>query len=582
MAQLNPKHSPWIIVLVFALVAAIRILGPSDLFQGDQAKQADYVIDIVVRGNWLIQHHEDTIMASKPPLYNWLAAPLMIASGSFSEILLKLPSRVAGLLVLLIVWDFTRKILNPRVGLLAAIFLATNYMFTKQMYFARTDMLVTLFITAQFWAVFRWTQSTKKRAWLAVLWISAAFGILAKGPIAVIIPHLGLSLWWLWMRSWRFHYKKLELWWGIPIAILPAAIWAMAIYHYGGPEVFADVYDRLITTETLSRFDAAAHPGETRSFFYYIFPLIARTLPWSVLTLIAFRYVPWRSFRRKSAACWDQYSGVILAICWLLSTLLFMSVFPSKRIVRVLPAVPPLCILAGWVFDAFLVCCFTGHQTFINQRSIHTLKRIVFTIPWVYLILGVGLIAVILLNSHLAIAIHPGMTLFIALGLIIMVSLCFYGHAKKNASLFVMGLVTCVMLGIMLDRHVLSYDERCAKYQHTQLISKDLLEYTKQNTQGSIMIMQGYYSPALRYLLVHPHRPFSLDEVVNHLETSHEDVYVVGSQKDLSRIQTLRKAIDLYTDSSYELTAIHFPSTDIFGWLKLITPMSLSSNASKK
>ena len=47
-----------------------------DLDRGDQPKQADYVVDIAERGNWLVQHHQDDMTATKPPLYNWLAADL--------------------------------------------------------------------------------------------------------------------------------------------------------------------------------------------------------------------------------------------------------------------------------------------------------------------------------------------------------------------------------------------------------------------------------------------------------------------------------------------------------------------------
>ena len=110
--NLLSKHPIAVILTAFLIIAAIRITGPTDMYQGDQPKQADYVVDIVVRGNWLLQHHEGDVIASKPPLYNWLAAPLMFRSGKANDFLLKLPSLVAGLLTLLLIWDIGRKTLS--------------------------------------------------------------------------------------------------------------------------------------------------------------------------------------------------------------------------------------------------------------------------------------------------------------------------------------------------------------------------------------------------------------------------------------------------------------------------------------
>ena len=119
----RPGRQLWLLGLAFLLVAGVRVAAPSDLYRGDQGKQLDYDMDIAVRGNWLVQHHEGDVIASKPPLYNWLAAPLLIALGKPSEFAVKLPSLLAGALAALFLWDLARRRFNTQAAFLGTLFL---------------------------------------------------------------------------------------------------------------------------------------------------------------------------------------------------------------------------------------------------------------------------------------------------------------------------------------------------------------------------------------------------------------------------------------------------------------------------
>ena len=83
-------------VAALLCVLAARILGPSDAWDQTQQTTIAYTTDMLVNGRWVVPADRNGKPATKPPLYNWMAAPAVAASGYSSELAHKLPS-VIGL-----------------------------------------------------------------------------------------------------------------------------------------------------------------------------------------------------------------------------------------------------------------------------------------------------------------------------------------------------------------------------------------------------------------------------------------------------------------------------------------------------
>lgn len=323
-----------ILLVAFALVAAVRIAAPSDLATGDQPYQVDYIRDIVHNDAWIAQHLADGTAATKPPLYNWLAAIAVHAAGSESDFVLKVPSLLAGLLTLVIVWDLARRIGGLETAFYSGLFLICSTMFSKQIYFARTDMLLTFFVVVQVWAALRHEESAR-RADLIIYWTAAALSMLTKGPIGVVVPLAGLSVWW-WRRGvlgarWRTMHVPL----GLVISLAVFGAWFLAAISHE-----PDVFDQLVYAETIDRFKSTSSKSkENRHVFYYIPHFLGRMAPASVFAVIAsVQLLRKREDRELMGA----------ALWWLLATLLMLSLVPSKRADRLFPLFPATAVLAGW------------------------------------------------------------------------------------------------------------------------------------------------------------------------------------------------------------------------------------------
>ncbi|MGZ4984679.1 MAG: hypothetical protein ACXV8A_01180, partial [Chthoniobacterales bacterium] len=79
-----------ILVLCAVVMFAARIFGPSALQRQDQPRTAAYTADIAANGRWLLPRDMFGNTATKPPLVNWLAAPLL-KLGFWSEWAVKMP-----------------------------------------------------------------------------------------------------------------------------------------------------------------------------------------------------------------------------------------------------------------------------------------------------------------------------------------------------------------------------------------------------------------------------------------------------------------------------------------------------------
>jgi len=107
-------------VLVIALgLWAVRAFSPSDLADNHQNAPTAYVLDIVYGHHWWCQRDERGAIASKPPLFNWMAALSAKAFGQVSHFTLSIPSALATIALALVIFFLTEEHFGWRAGLLA-------------------------------------------------------------------------------------------------------------------------------------------------------------------------------------------------------------------------------------------------------------------------------------------------------------------------------------------------------------------------------------------------------------------------------------------------------------------------------
>src|SRR5512146_2654837 len=115
--------------LLIALVVLGAGIGLRDPWPADEPRFALSAKQMVDSGNWLIPHRGSELYSDKPPTFMALQAATYELVRNW-RIAFLLPSLLAALGTLLLVYDLARRLRGPRVALLAATALLFTFHFT--------------------------------------------------------------------------------------------------------------------------------------------------------------------------------------------------------------------------------------------------------------------------------------------------------------------------------------------------------------------------------------------------------------------------------------------------------------------
>ena len=334
---LNRRATFWFVITLTILLWAATNL-PWQLDDYDQAKQAFTSFEMVNQGHWIHQHTPNGWVATKPPLVGWVSAGLFAVIRSW-ELAWRLPSFLAGLALLFLIAR-AAAVHGNAAALVAAGAFGLNLFTPRLATLVRTDMPLALVLFAIGWLI--WEKIRTRETWKTrdrfVLFLLLSAAMLIKGPIvyAFLLPGI-VAFQWRNRGSGEAVYAWCGWWpWLASFAIF--LVWVM-----GGIMRVPDFTEHVVIREFAGRFGEGTHRAQP---LYFYFPhLLHRFAPWSLLLIL----LPLIGAREQGLRIRDALRAMSPETFWLLAWglggLLVMSFVPSKRIDRVFPIVPPLCLL---------------------------------------------------------------------------------------------------------------------------------------------------------------------------------------------------------------------------------------------
>jgi 4-amino-4-deoxy-L-arabinose transferase-like glycosyltransferase len=327
--------SPITRAALFVLAAVLFAVAnlPWQLDDFDQAKQAFTSFEMVERGHWFYQHTPNWWVATKPPFVGWISALLFEITRSW-ELAWRLPSFLTALALLILIFR-AASVYGPLAAVVAASAFAFNLFTLRLASLVRTDMALALVIFAVgllIWAKIRTGKIWTSRDRIALFLLLSA-GMLIKGPIvyALLVPGLVLVQW--WKRRHPPVTVALSGWLPWLLSFLVFLIWVA-----GGILFVPEFTEHVVLREFAGRFGGEVHRAQP--IYFYLPHLLHRFAPWSLL-LLGFGFLLWKSSRGR------MEPETVWLLGWILGGLLVLSIIPSKRIDRIFPIVPPLCLLLG-------------------------------------------------------------------------------------------------------------------------------------------------------------------------------------------------------------------------------------------
>jgi 4-amino-4-deoxy-L-arabinose transferase-like glycosyltransferase len=321
------------------LAAGLGLRGP---WPADEPRFALIAKDMVASGDWLIPRVGGVLYPDKPPLFFWMVASCYRVTGSINIAFL-LPSLIAGLGILWLVYDLARRLWNPQTALLTGAALLATVQFPLQMKAGQIDAVLCFWTTLGLYGFCRHLLLGPDWRWCAIASAACGLGVITKGvgflPLLILLP-------WAYARyrQWplpRFDWRR-GRWLLAPLAFaLPIALWLvpMLIVTSGSADPDLVQYrDNILLKQTVTRY---ADPwGHLKPPWY----LLTHAVPWLWLPLSFL--LPWLvpAWIRDLKA---HQATTLLFGAWVLLVLLFFSISGGKRSVYILPALPALALLAG-------------------------------------------------------------------------------------------------------------------------------------------------------------------------------------------------------------------------------------------
>lgn len=353
----RPGRRAFALPLALAAVLLIRLLslGAYPLTDTSEARFGEIVRKMVVLQDWVTPwYHSGVPYWGKPPLAFWLSA-LSTQLFGMNEFALRLPSFLLGLGMLALIAVLARREEGAATAWNAALVLASSLLFFIVSGAMLTDAALAFSLTLAMVAFWRGVAAPGRDAayWRYLLFLALGLGLLAKGPVALVLSGAPVALWALFSRRVFSSLRALPWAGGLALTLALAAPWyALAEQHTPG---FLQYF---LVGENFRRFTDPHWAGilygnlhnEPHGFVWLL--LLGATLPWSLLWLVL--VVP--ALRRGIGNAWagarDFFrtsSWRLYLLCFALVPPLFFTFASSVLPTYLLPPMPALALLlASW------------------------------------------------------------------------------------------------------------------------------------------------------------------------------------------------------------------------------------------
>ena len=338
----------WITLGIVAL-ARLLTLGLYPLTDTTEARYGEVARKMAELGNWVTPLYDYGVpFWAKPPLTTWLSA-ISIQLLGVNEFAARLPYFLLAVLIAWLLWRWVSRSSASQAQLAVAMMSGTLLYFIASAA-VMTDLGLVLGTTLAmigFWAVFEEGESARpKEVWL--LFIGLGIGLLAKGPIAVVLSGLPIGLWMLLTGNIKASWQRVPWLKGSLLTLAIAAPWyVMAeIRTPGFWEYFfiGEHWNRFTVTGWAGDKYGTAHATQRGAIWLFA---LAAVMPWTVLLpLLWIGRKPTQAPQKFETPRYSR-SLTIYLLAWSAASCLFFTMSGNILWTYVLPALPATALLAA-------------------------------------------------------------------------------------------------------------------------------------------------------------------------------------------------------------------------------------------
>ncbi len=356
-------------ITVIGAIAFLWNLGAINLIDETEPLFAEASRQMIVRGDWITPYFNEQTRFDKPPLIYWLQAFAYLLIG-VNEWAVRLPSALSAIGLIVLLFYTLNKFANDEksafpqkiLPFFGSGMLAFNL---ETMAWGRvgvSDMLLTGCMGGALLAFFLGYAATKPATihdenklkksevksevslWYLAFYILIALGILAKGPVGIVLPGLIISLFLLYLGQFRSVLAEMQAIRGLLIILFITLPWYILVTWANGQEYINSFFGY----HNFERFTSVVNRHSAPWYFYFIVVLLGFA-PWSLYLPLAIARLKWwqRTYWQRQPRI--QQLG-LFALCWFVAIFGFFTVAATKLPSYVLPLMPAAAILVALLF----------------------------------------------------------------------------------------------------------------------------------------------------------------------------------------------------------------------------------------
>lgn len=234
-------------------------------------------------GDWLVPRSWETVHYHKPPGFYWLLAGVFQVGG-LSETAARLPSRLAGLVTTLVLYDLGKRLVAPAAAWWGALLLNLHFLWFAYSRQATPDVLAVMLGVVGVWALLRAEEVSRgSQGWRLGAGVCLGLGLLLRSVMG-LIPLLALLPYLWWERKRHGHWPNPWFWGGVGLGMLPMLVWLGLVM----------VKDGWQPLQALLGFvgRALVRTRQGNGPLYYLWNVPVQGFPWPLLGLVGLPVLP--------------------------------------------------------------------------------------------------------------------------------------------------------------------------------------------------------------------------------------------------------------------------------------------------
>ncbi len=339
----KPARAAFVGAVIAALIT-LPGLGVGTLWDNSETAYGEVAREILLTHSWVVMHLNAVPWFIQPPLYFWIAALFAKALG-ITPFALRLPSALATIVMGAMTGYAVSRQAGTRVGVYASVILSSCLM---QAVIGRLAIMDALLDVAVALTVFWWFRALEvgRDRYFIYGWAAAAFGFLAKGPVAPVVALLVLVPYTLWNRREEpTHLPSLRAWvGGLALAAAIIAPWLAAIAVHSGFHALVE----LIGHYTIGRYTGVIE-NQAGPVWYYVPVVILGLFPW--IAFLPMAVVRGVDALRDTATPPNLARLWRLAFVWIVVPFVFFSFAKTKLPNYIALEFPALALVVGLYLD---------------------------------------------------------------------------------------------------------------------------------------------------------------------------------------------------------------------------------------